>query len=78
MKVESNEFINSKKRIKGKFSWQEGYGAFSYSHSAIGIVTNYILNQEKHHQQTFKEEYHDLLKKFEIPFDEKYLFDFME
>lgn len=79
IKVESNEFINSKKWIRGRFSWQEGYGVFSYSHSHISAVINYILNQEKHHQQkTFKEEYHELLKKFEISFDEKYLFDFVE
>jgi putative transposase len=65
IKVESNEFINSKKWIKGKFRWQEGYGVFSYSHS--------------HHQKsTFRQEYHALLEKFEIPFEERYLFDFME
>lgn len=79
VKVESNEFINSKKWAKGRFGWQEGYGVFSYSHSHIGVVINYILNQEKHHQQkTFREEYHELLKKFEISFDEKYSFNFIE
>jgi len=79
VKVESNEFINSKRWIKGKFSWQEGYGAFSYSHSHIGAVCNYISNQERHHQKlTFREEYEELLKKFEISFEEKYLFDFIE
>ena len=79
VKVESNEFINSKKWIKGKFSWQEGYGVFSYSHSQIGTVINYILNQEAHHKKrTFKDEYLELLKKFEIPFEEKYLFNFIE
>ena len=62
------------KFVKGKFSWQEGYGAFSYSHSHIGKVYNYILNQEKHHQKlTFKDEYLELLKKFEVEYDEKYL-----
>ena len=79
IKVESNEFINDKNWIKGKFSWQEGYGIFSYSHSHIDAVVKYILNQEKHHQKkTFKQEYHQLLEKFEIPFEEKYLFDFIE
>jgi len=79
VKVESNEFINGKKWVKGKFSWQEGYGVFSYSHSQIGAVINYVLNQEKHHQKkTFKEEYFELLKKFEISFEEKYLFNFVE
>jgi putative transposase len=79
IKVESNEFINSKKWIKGKFRWQEGYGVFSYSHSHINTVINYIKNQEAHHQKsTFRQEYHALLEKFEIPFEERYLFDFVE
>lgn len=79
IKVESNEFINSKKRIKGRFSWQEGYGVFSYSHSQIDAVVKYVLNQEIHHQKKkFKQEYYELLKEFEIPFEEKYLFEFME
>jgi len=79
VKVESNEFITNKKWIKGKFNWQEGYGVFSYSHSHIDRVIKYVLNQEKHHQKkTFRDEYHELLKKFEIPFEEKYLFEFIE
>ena len=77
IKVESNQFINSKNWIKGKFTWQEGYGVFSYSHSHIDAVVKYILNQENHHQKkTFKEEYLSLLEKFDIPFEEMYLFDF--
>jgi REP element-mobilizing transposase RayT len=79
IKVESNEFINSKNWIKGKFSWQEGYGVFSYSQSHIDSVIKYIQNQEIHHQKrTFKQEYVELLEKFEIQFEEKYLFDFVE
>lgn len=79
VKVESNEFINNKNWIKGKFNWQEGYGVFSYSHSHIGNVIAYVLNQETHHQKkTFRQEYLELLKKFEIPFEEKYVFDFIE
>ncbi len=79
VKVESNEFITNKKWIKGKFNWQEGYGVFSYSHSHIDRVIKYVLNQEKHHQKkTFRQEYHELLEKFEIPFEEKYLFEFIE
>lgn len=79
VKVESNEFINDKNWVKGKFNWQEGYGVFSYSHSQIGTVINYIINQEIHHRKkSFKEEYHELLRKFEIPFEEKYLFNFIE
>lgn len=79
IKVESNEFINSKKWIKGKYNWQEGYGVFSYSHSHIDRVVKYVLNQEAHHQKkTFREEYHQLMEKFQIPFEEKYLFEFTE
>ena len=79
VKVESNEFINSKKWVRGKFNWQEGYGAFSYSHSQIDSVVKYILNQEAHHlKKTFKQEYLELLKEFDIPFEEKYLFDFTD
>ena len=77
IKVESNNFINNKDWIKGKFSWQEGYGVFSYSHSQIGSVIRYVQNQEKHHQKkTFRQEYLEFLEKFDVPFDEKYLFDF--
>ena len=76
IKNNSSKFVNDKGWVKGKFSWQEGYGAFSYSHSQIESVYNYILNQKKHHKtKTFEEEYIDFLKKFDIKFDEKYLFD---
>jgi REP element-mobilizing transposase RayT len=79
IKVESNEFINSKNWIKGKFSWQEGYGVFSYSHSHIDAVIKYVLNQEEHHRKkTFKQEYLSLLEKFDIAFEEKYLFNFFD
>ena len=79
IKNNSSNFINDKKFVKGKFSWQEGFGAFSYAHSDIGNVYQYILNQEEHHQKkNFKNEYHDLLKEFEIEFDEKYLFEWIE
>ncbi len=77
IKNNSSKFINNQGWVKGKFSWQEGYGAFSYSHSQIGSVYDYILKQKEHHKRkTFKEEYIDFLQKFEIKFDEKYLFDF--
>ena len=79
IKVESNDFINSKEWVKGKFSWQEGYGVFSYSQSHVDNVVNYVLNQEIHHQKkTFKQEYLGLLKKFELQYDERYVFDFFE
>ena len=79
IKNNSSNFINDHQFVKGKFAWQEGYGAFSYSHSHIGNGYDYILNQEKHHKKkTFKEEYTDLLRKFEIEHDEKYLFDWYD
>jgi len=79
IKNNSSNFINDHQFIKGKFAWQEGYGAFSYSHSHIGNVYDYVLTQEKHHKKkTFKEEYIDLLRKFEIEHDEKYLFDWYD
>ncbi|QEM14073.1 IS200/IS605 family transposase [Mucilaginibacter rubeus] len=79
IKVQSNEFVNSKDWVRGKFRWQEGYGVFSYSKSHIDSVIKYIQNQEiHHHKKTFKQEYMSLLEKFEIPFEEKYLFEFSE
>jgi putative transposase len=79
IKVESNEFINSKQWVRGKFSWQEGYGVFSYSHSHIDNVIKYVLDQEIHHRKkTFKQEYLQLLQKFDIAFEDRFLFDFFE
>jgi REP element-mobilizing transposase RayT len=79
VKNNSSNFINDHKWVKGQFSWQEGYGAFSYSHSQIGDVYNYILDQEQHHaKQPFKDEYMDFLRKFEIEHDVKYLFEWVE
>ena len=79
IKNNSSGFINDHKFVKGKFAWQEGYGAFSYSHSQIGKVCDYILNQDKHHKKkTFKKEYIGFLEKFEIKYDEKYLFEWYD
>ncbi|MCE7058700.1 IS200/IS605 family transposase [Dyadobacter sp. CY343] len=79
IKVESNEFINAKGWTKFKFAWQEGYGVFSYSHSHINSVVNYILNQEEHHRKkSFQEEYKEFLEKFQIPHKSEYLFEFLE
>jgi putative transposase len=70
-------FINKEKLSMGKFAWQEGYGGFTYSRSQIDDVYRYIMNQEKHHEKiTFKQEYIKFLEKFEIGYDEKFLFDF--
>ncbi len=79
IKNNSSNFINDQKFLKGKFSWQEGYGAFSYSHSQIDNVYQYIANQEEHHRKkTFKEEYIEFLQKFEIDYNEKYLFEWID
>ncbi len=79
IKNNSTNFINDNRFIRGGFQWQEGYGAFSYSHSHIGNVYNYILNQEKHHRKkSFREEYLDFLEKFDVEYDEKYLFEWYE
>jgi putative transposase len=75
----SSYFINDQHWIKGKFEWQRGYGVFSYSRSSIDNVIKYILNQQEHHKKrSFKEEYLDFLKKFEVDYDEKYVFDWIE
>ena len=79
IKNNSSKFINEQGWVKGKFSWQEGYGAFSYAHSQIEQVYQYILNQEQHHsKRSFKEEYLDFLAKFEIDHKTEYLFDWVE
>jgi putative transposase len=79
IKNNSSNFINDRKFVRGKFAWQDGYGAFSYSHSHIDNVYQYILNQKEHHKKkTFRQEYIDFLEKFEIEYDEKYLFDWLE
>jgi len=79
IKAGSSKFINENKWMKGKFNWQEGFGAFSYSRSQIDTVIKYILRQEEHHRRrTFKEEYIELLKKFEVEYDEQYLFKWVD
>ena len=75
IKGNSSKWINERKLVKGKFEWQEGYGAFSYSKSQVKDVVVYIANQELHHQKkSFREEYIEFLQKFEIDFDEQYIF----
>jgi REP element-mobilizing transposase RayT len=79
IKAGSSKFINDSGWLKSKFNWQEGFGAFSYSKSQIDTVVRYILNQEAHHKrQTFKEEYLDFLKKFEVDYDDRYLFEWID
>lgn len=78
-KLTQTNFINEEKFVRGRFNWQEGYGAFSYGHSQLDRIIRYIQNQEKHHHRhSFKDEYMTLLRKFDIAFDEKYVFKFIE
>ena len=75
IKGNSSKWINEKKFLKVNFEWQEGYGAFSYSKSQVNNVINYIKNQEQHHSvKTFREEYLEFLKLFEVDHDERYIF----
>ena len=75
IKGDSSRWINKNQLVKGKFAWQEGYGAFSYSKSQLSSVANYIENQEEHHKKkTFIEEYKRILDDFNIEYDEKYIF----
>jgi putative transposase len=75
VKQSSSLWINEKKLSSIKFEWQEGYGAFSYSKSQIDNVIKYINNQEEHHKKkSFIEEYLEMLTKFEVEYDEKYVF----
>ena len=74
VKQDSSKWINTKGFVNGKFSWQEGYGAFSYSKSHIPRVIKYITNQEEHHKtKTFANEYLELLKESGIDYDERYI-----
>jgi putative transposase len=79
IKRASNNWINDKGFVQGKFEWQGGFGAFSYSRSSVDSVCKYILNQKTHHSKTrFKEEYIHLLKSFDIAFKDEYLFEFYD
>ena len=75
IKAHSSKFINQKRWVVGRFEWQEGFGAFSYAQSQLDDVIVYIRNQEKHHtRKTFREEYLEILKRFNVNYDEKYVF----
>lgn len=78
IKKASNHFVNEQRFTNYKFHWQEGYGAFSYSHSSVDKVIKYILNQKEHHKKrSFRDEYIDILEKFQITYNSKYLFDWV-
>jgi putative transposase len=79
VKAGSSKFINERHWVRGRFSWQEGFGAFSYSRSQLGAVIRYIENQQKHHaKKSFRDEYLELLEKFGVEYDPRYIFKFDE
>ena len=78
IKANSSKWLNEQTYFRSKFNWQEGYGAFSYSKSQLNTVVNYILQQQEHHKKkTFKEEYVEFLQKFNVEYDQQYLFDWI-
>lgn len=79
VKSKSSKWVNTKGFVAGKFKWQAGYGAFSYSRSQRDSVIRYIMKQEQHHgERTFKDEYLELLQKNDIKYDDVYLFEFYD
>jgi putative transposase len=79
IKANSSRFINKKQFVRGRFSRQEGFGAFSYSRSQLDTVIRYIENQERHHtKKSFKKEFIEFLEHFVVEYDEKYLFNWIE
>jgi REP element-mobilizing transposase RayT len=75
IKASSSRFINEKRWVMGRFSWQEGFGAFSYSRSQLSAVIRYIENQQKHHaRKSFLHEYTGLLEEFGVEYDRRYIF----
>lgn len=79
IKAASSKWINARRLVRGRFYWQEGFGAFSYSRSQLDNVARYVLDQEQHHKvRSFRQEYQGLLRKFEVEFDARYIFEFFD
>lgn len=79
IKANSSRFIREKNWVLGRFAWQEGFGAFSYSRSQLGTVIRYIENQQTHHaRQSFRDEYTELLERFGVEYDPRYIFKPLE
>jgi REP element-mobilizing transposase RayT len=75
IKQDSSKWINSNRLADGRFSWQEGFGAFSHPKSQVNKVIAYIQNQKEHHKKkSFREEYLEFLEKWEVDYDERYIF----
>ena len=79
IKANSSRWINEKHWVAGRFSWQEGFGAFSYSRSQLATVIHYIENQQRHHaKKSFRDEYTQLLEKFSVEYDQRYIFKHLD
>jgi len=79
IKAGSSKFINEQHWVAGKFSWQEGFGAFSHSRSQLGTVIRYLENKQRHHaRRSFRDEYVELLEKYGVEYDQRYIFKFGE
>ena len=75
IKAKSSKYVNDRSLTRNRFEWQVGYGVFSYNHSQVDAVYKYIQNQEEHHKKkNFRDEYLDLLREFNIMYDEQYIF----
>ena len=75
VKRSSSLWINDNRLCMGKFSWQEGFGSFSYGKSQMASLINYIEKQSEHHKKrNFREEYLEMLQKFHVDYDERYIF----
>ena len=79
VKAKSSKWMNKKRWVAGRFEWQAGCAAFSYAYSQLDVVVRYIKNQEAHHsRRTFKEEYLKSVKRFDVPYNPKYVFDWVD
>jgi putative transposase len=79
VKVGTTKFIKANRFLPGAFSWKDGYGCFTHARSQLDVVAKYVMNQKEHHKtKTFREEYLELLEKFEVSYEEKYLFEFYD
>ena len=79
VKANSSRWVNEQGLVRGRFNWQNGYGAFAHSRSQVVRVAEYIKNQEEHHRKrTFREEYLTFLTANDVSFEEKYLFEFFD
>lgn len=79
IKTSTTKFINSERFLPWRFAWQDGYGCFTYSHSQVDMVAQYVMNQKQHHRvKTFREEYMALLQKFEVAYEDRYLFEYYD